>query len=220
MYGSVCDIMKKLICILLLTMTLAMVDLEDVAAKNYQHFNEPPFTFYTVYPGDTFWYLGLRYGVDYRELMRLNPTVDPLQMQIGASIRLRPDPANRQVSRAAAIIAAGERYIGAPYLFGASPDRTDRFDCSSFVQRVYREGADITLPRTTALQAQEGYAVSIHHLQPGDLVFFAIGSSHVSHVAIYINENSLLQASSSLGVNYTSFNHYWRGHFHSARRVL
>lgn len=46
-------------------------------------FKEPPFDFYKVSKGDTFWFIAKRYGLDYRELMRLNPTVVPTNMQIG-----------------------------------------------------------------------------------------------------------------------------------------
>ncbi|GIO26279.1 CAP domain-containing protein [Ornithinibacillus bavariensis] len=52
-------------------------------------FKEPPFDFYKVSKGDTFWFVAKRYGLDYRELMRLNPTVVPTNMQIGSVIRLR-----------------------------------------------------------------------------------------------------------------------------------
>jgi uncharacterized YkwD family protein len=53
-------------------------------------FKEPPFEFYKVYPGDTFWYIAQRYGLDYKEIMRLNPTIEPRNMQVGEIIRLKP----------------------------------------------------------------------------------------------------------------------------------
>nr|WP_312889211.1 CAP domain-containing protein [Desertibacillus haloalkaliphilus] len=56
-----------------------------------QHFEEPPFSHYKVSPGDSFWFIAQRYGLDYRELMRLNPDVEPRNMQVGEVIRLKPD---------------------------------------------------------------------------------------------------------------------------------
>lgn len=53
-------------------------------------FKEPPFEHYKVSKGDTFWFIGKRYGVDYRKLMQLNPDVDPLNMHVGEVIRLKP----------------------------------------------------------------------------------------------------------------------------------
>ncbi|WP_416150389.1 CAP domain-containing protein [Salipaludibacillus sp. HK11] len=57
-------------------------------ARDYDHFDEPPFEAYKVYQGDSFFYIGERYGVDYRELMRINPNVDPHNMRIGSTIKL------------------------------------------------------------------------------------------------------------------------------------
>lgn len=54
-----------------------------------QHFKEPPFEHYKVSRGDTFWYIAKRYGLDYRELMRLNPEVEPRNMHVGEVIRLK-----------------------------------------------------------------------------------------------------------------------------------
>src|SRR5690554_4711485 len=52
-------------------------------------FNEPPFKHYKVSKGDSFWFIGQRYGVDYRKLMQLNPDVDPYNMHVGEVIRLK-----------------------------------------------------------------------------------------------------------------------------------
>ncbi|MBM6619475.1 CAP domain-containing protein [Bacillus suaedaesalsae] len=54
-------------------------------------FNEPPFSHYKVSPGDSFWFIAKRYGLDYRELMRLNPNVEPTNMHVGEIIRLKAD---------------------------------------------------------------------------------------------------------------------------------
>lgn len=52
-------------------------------------FKEPPFEFYKVSPGDSFWYIAQRYGLDYRQLMQLNPNIVPTNMQVGEIIRLK-----------------------------------------------------------------------------------------------------------------------------------
>ena len=61
-------------------------------AQNIKMFKEAPFESYKVMKGDSFWFIAHRYGLDYQELMRLNPTVKPLNMQIGSNIRLKPAP--------------------------------------------------------------------------------------------------------------------------------
>jgi len=60
----------------------------ETEARNYSHFDEPPFDTYKVSKGDSFFYIGQRYGVDYRKLMSLNSEVDPYNMQVGSSIKL------------------------------------------------------------------------------------------------------------------------------------
>jgi len=59
-------------------------------AQQIKFFKEPPFEFYKVSKGDTFWYIAQRYGLDYQELMRLNPDVEPRNMHVGEVIRLKP----------------------------------------------------------------------------------------------------------------------------------
>jgi len=61
-------------------------------AQNIPMFKEAPFESYKVMKGDSFWFIAHRYGLDYQELMRLNPTVKPLNMEIGSSIRLKNGP--------------------------------------------------------------------------------------------------------------------------------
>lgn len=58
-------------------------------AQNIQFFKEPPFEHYKVSPGDSFWFIAKRYGLDYKELMRLNPDVEPRNMHVGEVIRLK-----------------------------------------------------------------------------------------------------------------------------------
>jgi uncharacterized YkwD family protein len=52
-------------------------------------FKEPPFEFYKVSPGDSFWFIAQRYGLDYKQLMALNPSVQPTNMHVGEIIRLK-----------------------------------------------------------------------------------------------------------------------------------
>lgn len=58
-------------------------------AQQIQFFKEPPFEHYKVSPGDSFWFIAQRYGLDYKELMRLNPDIEPRNMHVGEVIRLK-----------------------------------------------------------------------------------------------------------------------------------
>lgn len=82
--------MKKLRICLLIAMIVG-ISLPCFASAELQAFKEPPFSHYKVSSGDTFWFIAERYGLDYRELMRINPDVEPRNMHVGEVIRLRPE---------------------------------------------------------------------------------------------------------------------------------
>lgn len=119
------------------------------------------------------------------------------------------------------LIAYGKKYLGTPYEFGASPDQTETFDCSSFVQRVFRETLDIELPRVSYDQAKKGTEVNIEDLRKGDLLFFSARGLDIGHVGIYAGNNEILHTySKKLGVHIEPFTASWRERFVTARRVF
>ncbi|MFE2097523.1 NlpC/P60 family protein [Streptomyces sp. NPDC059468] len=91
-------------------------------------------------------------------------------------------------SRAAAAVAYAYQKLGSPYVWGATGP--DAFDCSGLVQAAYRS-AGVSLPRTTYAQINAGRRVSRSELQPGDLVFFYSG---ISHVGLYIGNGQMIHA--------------------------
>ncbi|MEW2283670.1 NlpC/P60 family protein [Streptomyces sp. NPDC047841] len=91
-------------------------------------------------------------------------------------------------SHAAAALAYAYSKLGSPYVWGATGPNA--FDCSGLVQAAYRS-AGISLPRTTYAQISAGRRVSRSELQPGDLVFFYSG---ISHVGIYVGGGQMIHA--------------------------
>ncbi|MEU6278975.1 NlpC/P60 family protein [Streptomyces sp. NPDC047028] len=91
-------------------------------------------------------------------------------------------------SRAAAAVAYAYSKLGSPYVWGATGP--DAFDCSGLAQAAYRS-AGVSLPRTTYAQIDAGRRVSRSELQPGDLVFFYSG---ISHVGIYVGNGQMIHA--------------------------
>jgi cell wall-associated NlpC family hydrolase len=103
----------------------------------------------------------------------------------------RPDAAaraRRQRNRDARVVAARS---AAPYKWGGAGPRT--FDCSGLVQYVH-EQIGILAPRTAAEQYVAARPVALSVLAPGDLLFFAIKGSRISHVAIYAGEGRFVHA--------------------------
>ncbi|WP_307804964.1 NlpC/P60 family protein [Streptomyces sp. VRA16 Mangrove soil] len=91
-------------------------------------------------------------------------------------------------SRAAAAIAYAYGKLGSPYVWGATGPNA--FDCSGLTQAAYR-AAGVSLPRTTYSQINAGQRISRSQLQPGDLVFFYSG---ISHVGLYIGNGEMIHA--------------------------
>ena len=78
--------------------------------------------------------------------------------------------------------------VGSAYVWGAAGP--DAFDCSGLTSWAWRQ-AGVTIPRTS--REQEGLQqVPLDQLQPGDLVTYY---SPVSHVAMYIGNGQIVQAS-------------------------
>ncbi|MWV46318.1 SH3 domain-containing protein [Paenibacillus sp. HJL G12] len=120
-----------------------------------------------------------------------------------------------------ALIAYGKKYLGKPYVFGASPDQTNTFDCSSFVKRVFQDTLTIELPRVSYDQAKVGKEVSLNELRKGDLLFFSARGLDIGHVAIYAGNNQILHTySKELGVHVEAFDGQWKKRFVTARRVF
>ncbi len=121
------------------------------------------------------------------------------------------------------IIQKGESLIGTPYkLGGVSPGG---FDCSGFINFLYKPFVP-DIPRISRQIASFGTPVNRDAVKPGDLIFFATGSSSrtITHVAVYIGQNSILHAISNgpdRGVTVTSLTAgYWKSRYFSAARVL
>lgn len=91
-------------------------------------------------------------------------------------------------SRAAAAVSYAYAKLGSPYVWGATGPNA--FDCSGLVQAAYRS-AGVSLPRTTYAQIDTGRRVSRSELQPGDLVFFYSG---ITHVGIYVGGGKMIHA--------------------------
>lgn len=120
------------------------------------------------------------------------------------------------------IIATGKQYIGTPYLFGASSWQTKTFDCSSFVQYIYRVHG-ISLPRSSREQAAMGTRVTYSQLKKGDLIFFhtaSLSGTRVDHVAVYIGNGQIIHAVPNGGVQVSSLSGYWYQTALFAKRVL
>lgn len=87
------------------------------------------------------------------------------------------------------IVDAARSKIGAPYVYGASGP--DSFDCSGLTSWAYSQVGK-SIPRTSQAQSSSGTPVAQGDLQPGDIVSFYDGASHVG---IYSGNGMIVHAS-------------------------
>lgn len=112
--------------------------------------------------------------------------------------------------------------IGTPYKFGGNKPEKG-MDCSGFVRHVYKESAEVNLPRTASDMSKTGEEIAEADLKPGDLVFFNTLKKPFSHVGIYAGNGEFVHASSQRSKQVTVSrlrDSYWSSRFNGARRVL
>lgn len=121
-------------------------------------------------------------------------------------------------SLGAQIATYAQKFVGYPYVYGGTSP--SGFDCSGFVQYIYRQFG-YSINRTATAQLANGYYVSYDSLIPGDLVFFGSGSS-ASHVGMYIGGGEFVHAANSRsGVKISSLSESWyAARYIGARRIV
>jgi len=107
---------------------------------------------------------------------------------------------------------------GVPYKAAGTSKKG--FDCSGFTRYVFQTFG-VELPHSSAAQYKLGTKVSRDQLLPGDLVFFNTNGRSISHVGIYIGNNTFVHSASGQGVVKTKLTdpYYWNKRYVGAKRV-
>jgi cell wall-associated NlpC family hydrolase len=211
--------MKKVILSTLLSLSILSSGAVTASAAS-----SSPST-YKATDTDTFWTISQKFNVNLSALIAANPNVDPRNIYNGVVIQL-PNATSQKPSwetKADAIIATGMKQLGVPYVFGGSTPWV-AFDCSGFVQYAFNQNG-FNLLHSSALISQMGTPVNKSDLRKGDLVFLqGTYTSGVSHVAIYIGNNKILQAG-TMGTREVKISTlfgtpYYDEHYWGARRLI
>lgn len=131
------------------------------------------------------------------------------------------------------IIAAGQDMVDQviPYVWGdgelTGPGSGGGFDCSGLMRYMIYTGSGYELPRTSRQQytATSGNVVmkpggDPSTLQAGDLLFWGNSAGTIHHVAMYIGNGKIMEASSSRGqMNVSSMEGRFGGDFFAATRI-
>ncbi|QPK82702.1 C40 family peptidase [Corynebacterium qintianiae] len=100
-------------------------------------------------------------------------------------------PAIQEPSAGQKIVDIARSKIGSPYVYGAAGPSA--FDCSGFTSWVHAQ-AGKSIPRTSQAQASAGQPVALSDIQPGDVVVYYGGASHV---AVYAGNGTIIDALNS-----------------------
>ncbi|WNM41626.1 C40 family peptidase [Micromonospora halotolerans] len=131
------------------------------------------------------------------KLREIERREDAAEQQIGSSYVVNQSVSGRVADpRALAAVRYALAQLGDPYLWAA--EGPDRFDCSGLVLASYQAAGYHGLPRVSRDQyyATRSRTVDPNALLPGDLLFFASGSSWTSihHVTMYIGNGKMVEA--------------------------
>ena len=108
----------------------------------------------------------------------------------GAGDKSDPPPSSSGggSGRAQQAVSYALAQVGKGYVMGTTGPST--FDCSGLMYAAYKQ-VGISLPRTSQAQFSAGTSVSKGDLQPGDLVFYYGG---ITHVGMYIGNGQIVHA--------------------------
>lgn len=114
------------------------------------------------------------------------PEWSALQGRAGSATSPSTPPTTSTAGEVA--LAFAKEQLGDPYKFGAAGP--DTWDCSGLTMKAWA-AAGVRLPHNSAQQYKIGTKVKKDDLQPGDLVFFYSGPSHVG---LYVGDGTIVHA--------------------------
>lgn len=111
-----------------------------------------------------------------------------------------------------------DAWYGTPYKYSGC--QKSGIDCSCFTNLLYDEVYNKKIPRSSSEMFKASDLVSLEDAKVGDLLFFKIGGSSISHVGIYIWGKLFVHASTSKGVIINSLDEaYYKKYFFSAGKL-
>jgi cell wall-associated NlpC family hydrolase len=116
------------------------------------------------------------------------------------------------------LIEAIAGWIGTPYVYGGCTKSGT--DCSGFIKTLYKDVYNIDLNRSAYDLYKDVEEVKKKDLKFGDVVFFKISGTKISHVGLYLADNKFVHAASSKGVMVSDLTEtYYTKYYYCSGRI-
>lgn len=140
--------------------------------------------------------------------------IDPLASKYGEMISVDPQDINNYP-----LYRFIDEWYGVRYKYGG--EDVTGIDCSAFSQKLYGKVYNKDIMRTARLQRKNSERIRhAYDAEEGDLVFFRIHRTRISHVGVYLANGYFVHASRSHGVMISSLDSkYWHRRFAGCGRI-
>lgn len=153
-------------------------------------------------------------------------TDDSLMNAVDTTITVNTSSIKTGILTPEELISYSKTLKGIPYKY-SSTDPKRGFDCSGFITYVFNH-FNIGVPRTSAGFTNEGTAVTLEEVKPGDLILFTGTDSTirtVGHMGIITQTGDSVvfihsTSGKANGVTETTLNPYYMGRFMKVIRVF
>ncbi len=109
-------------------------------------------------------------------------------------------------------------WLGTPYRY--SGESKNGIDCSGLVCELYKSAYQKILTGSAKEIYDKSDPVKKENLKEGDLVFFKIRKTRISHVGIYLGSNKFAHASTSRGVIISDLDEpYYKKYYYKGGRL-
>lgn len=136
-----------------------------------------------------------------------------------------PKSSPDSLSHIESLVSFAAKHLYIPYRSGGTSKKG--FDCSGFVRYCFGKW-DISLPHSSAAQAERGMSVSLNDAKPGDLIFFkgnSVRTATIGHVGIITDVTPsyvrFIHSAWNGGIRYDLLNAgYYKKRFVAVKRLI
>lgn len=111
-----------------------------------------------------------------------------------------------------------DNWYGVPYKYGGK--NKNGIDCSNFTATLYATVYNQSITGSSASIFKQCKVVSKTDLKEGDLLFFKIETDDISHIAVYLQNNKFVHATTKKGVMIDALDEpYYKKYFYKGGRI-